>query len=531
MSSFETEFNRLINNVASDALKNTRKILLNGFLMGLHSVDPRFLIKNSISVKKIKDGTISLGYKYQMEINFKGSQQQIPLIIDLSKYNKALIIGGGKATAPMAVALTELIAPVMDFYGSINIPRGQNWGSKITCKTPRERDSSIFINYASHPLPDQAGIDGTRKMVDLVKSAYNDTIVFVLISGGGSALMPFPIDPISLQDLQSVNKILIKSSASINEINTIRKHISAFKGGNLARILYPKRVISLIVSDVIGDHLDVIASGPTVPDSSTFSDAWTIIQSYGLENSLPISAINVIKDGLRGVKSETPKKDDIIFKNINNIIIGSVADAKQALIHHLESNDIKDFRSITDKIGLPIMKGEAVKYGFQLAEILQSIDDLVHSDSLIKEILIKKYKEQTAQKCQKSISFYLINTGEFTVTIHGNGIGGRNQEMLLGCLLYLQKITLINIDFMAVSMAFDGIEGNSPATGALIDSESIKKLLKLDLDPKGFLENNDSYSCFKKIGDAMEIGQTMTNTNDMCCLIVTIKEKMFNDTN
>jgi len=231
---------------------------------------------------------------------------------NLEKYRRVIVIGGGKAGAPMAAAVEEILGERIA-KGWVNVKEGY-----ILEPSP----TRITINQAGHPTPNESGLEGARKILELASEAGEDDLVITLISGGGSALMPLPAEGITLEDKKIATSLLLKCGATINEINALRKHISALKGGQLAKAAYPATVISLILSDVIGSPLDTIASGPTAPDSTTFSDAWKVMEKYDLLTEMPPRIVERIKRGMEGKIPETPKPGDPVFERVQNVIIG-----------------------------------------------------------------------------------------------------------------------------------------------------------------------------------------------------------------
>jgi glycerate-2-kinase len=411
---------------------------------------------------------------------------------DLHKFKKIYIIGGGKATAEMALSLERFLISFKNiaYKGIINIPKDKE-------KQKLFKKSKISINFASHPIPDEDGLKGTKSMMNFIEKSNKNDLIFCLISGGGSVLLPLPRQGIDLQDLKEVNSLLLSSGASIHEINTIRKHLSDFKGGNLTKKLYKESgatLISLIISDVVGDNLDSIASGPTVPDETTFRNALEIIRKYNLLEKIPGSIKDHIEKGLLDQKLENPKSDDPCFTNVHNYLIGSVTCA------------VRDVRSFLKNKGFKVnyfsnnVTGEAKEFGKSLFTI------------------ISQYLEGNFNKNELE-KIALIGTGELTVTIRGNGTGGRNQEMLLSYLNSL-KDRKINYNFLIISANLDGIEGNSKAMGALVDNYILEQMISGNIDTERFLENNDSNSFFKELGTEIITGPTGCNVNDLILILI-----------
>jgi glycerate-2-kinase len=452
--------------------KDLRKIGLNCINKAVKAVRPEKLIKRSIEVKN----------------NELIIQKEI---FNLNDFGDIYIIGGGKASSEMALTFENLLKtytyPIKK--GIVNIPEG------LELTKPLEK-SSIELNYASHPIPNEIGKKGVQKMFKIVRKAQENDLIICLISGGGSALLPYPKDPISLDELQHVNTLLLESGASIEEINAVRKHLSEIKGGNLVKTLYNSSnatLITLIISDVIGDRLDSIASGPTVPDSTTYQDAIEILKKYTIWESTLISVKNTLKKGVSNVELENPKQGDICFKKVYNYLIGSAKDAVDEIKHYLQE---KDFCPLYFS---NTISGEAKEFGRYLFSI------------------ITQHKEEMKKKGITNLA--LIGSGELTVTIHGDGVGGRNQEMLLS---FLENIIDRSIDFsfLVIGSNLDGIEGNSEAMGGLIDNKVLSQARDSNLNLNSYLSNNDSNSFFKKMGIELLTGPTGCNVNDLLiCLI------------
>jgi glycerate 2-kinase len=444
-----------------DIHKNFRRIGLQAISRALFAVTPKSLIDKSI--KFLGDNLYICNDEY-----------------DLKKYQKVHIIGGGKAAAEMAFSLEK------KYNGIINVPLGIE-----------KQKSKIKINFASHPIPNENGIKGTSAMMKIIEGSDAKDLFICLISGGGSALLPLPKKGISLHDLQETNSLLLSSGASIHEINTIRKHLSDFKGGNLAKRLYDTSgapLISLIISDVVGDNLDSIASGPTVPDGTSFQDALEIIKNYKLLEKIPISVKEHLMKGFSDISLENPKPNDPCFKNVHNYLIGSVKDAVEEVDSFLRNKGFEvNYFSNT-------IIGEAREFGESLHEIISNeiqkkIDSEVH--------------ERIA----------LIGTGELTVTIRGNGIGGRNQEMLLSFLNSIKEQKLF-YNLLIIGVNLDGIEGNSKAMGALIDKYVIKQMILKKINPEAYLQDNNSNSFFKKLKSEIISGPTGCNVNDLLLILI-----------
>jgi glycerate-2-kinase len=450
-----------------------RKVGLEVLETAIRAVEPSKLIQNSV---KVIDGKLNI-----QEDKF-----------DLNKFNNIFIIGGGKASAQMSLALEEILKkqPKMKYEGFINIPEGQ----KVRNYTSL---SKIKMNRASHPIPNDKGLTGTKEMMKIVENASKSDLIICVISGGGSALLPLPKQDITLEDLQKVNSLLLASGASIQEINTIRKHLSDFKGGNLAKKVHNSSkatLITLIISDVVGNNLDSIASGPTVPDLTTYNQAYDVLKKYNLSDKVPSSVKNLIEKSLSDPRLENPKEHDVCFTNVYNYLIGSVNLAVEEV-----SANLKDFNFIIDYFTNEIV-GEAVDFGKELHELIS--------------IKLKPYIKKPGKH-----KLALIGAGELTVTIKGKGVGGRNQEMLLSFLDNV-KNKEINYNFLIIGANLDGIEGNSKAMGALIDNISLNQINNEKIKTKSYLENNDSNSFFKLLKSEIITEPTGVNVNDLLLILI-----------
>lgn len=429
----------------------TKKMLKDIFYAALHAVDP---------YESVRLHTHYIHSQYQTG-NFK----------------KLFVIGFGKGAYPMAKAIEDDLAGFID--SGIVITKYGHFDKNNKFK-------KIKILEAGHPLPDESGLNATKEIIKLLKDADKNTLIVCLISGGGSALYISPLDEITLNEKQETTRLLLKSGAAINELNTVRKHISKVKGGRTAELAYPAKIISLILSDVIGDNLDVIASGPTAPDETTYNEALSVIEKYGLTKSIPPKVLDIFIQGKNGAIPDTPKKKNIIFENVENIIIGNNKKA-------LEATNKKALRAgIKTEILASDITGEAKDIGKQLADKAKDIK-----------------KSLQSPVC-------LLSGGETTVTVKGNGIGGRNMELALAFSIEVEGTDGITL----LSAGTDGTDGPTDAAGAIVDGQTIPKARRLGLDPEGFLMNNDSYSFFKKTGGLFITGPTGTNVMDIQIVII-----------
>jgi len=449
----------LINNSKSPLDRKARKLALNSLETALKAADPRGIIKSKV---KLKEGLLTIN-KHPF---------------DLKKFNNIFVVGGGKASGSMAEALEAILKDhITD--GTLNVPYAND----------HYKVQRIKLQEASHPVPDEAGVKGTRRMLDLVSQADENDLIICLISGGGSSLMPLPRDEISLQDKKMVTEALLKSGAPINEINAVRKHISDFKGGWLAKRAYPATVINLLLSDVVGDPLDAIASGPAVPDSTTFQDAIKVLKKYTLWNKIPKSVKKALLNGEKGHVSETPKTDDIAFKRVYNFIVGNNRSASLAAYDKLRDAGLNTLFLTS------YMEGEARHVGRMFA-------------AMVREIVA------SGKPIPKPSG--IVAGGETTVTVVGKGAGGRNQEIALGAALKIDGVE----GAVIASISTDGVDGPTDAAGALADGKTILRSQELELNAEEFLADNNSYAFFSKLSDLIFTGPTSTNVNDISVIVM-----------
>jgi len=418
---------------------------------------------------------------------------------------KLIVVGFGKAAPAMAKATEDELPDLID-AGIVITKYGHcahNYSNPPSPSFDKGGVGGFFKVYeAGHPVPDENGLNATAKIIKLLKnnsllppfikggmggSSDEKMLVVFLISGGGSALLVSPYEGISLDEKQKITQLLLTAGADIYELNTVRKHISRVKGGRLAEIAYPAKVISLILSDVIGDRLNVIASGPTSPDKTTYFDALKVLEKYDLVDKAPRSILEVLYSGLKGEMPETPKEGDGIFERTENIIIGSNRKALEAAKTKAESLGFKP-EIISSEI-----TGEAREVGKWLA-----------------------IKIRNALSVRRDGKICLISGSETTVTVKGNGLGGRNMELALAFATEIEGIEGVTL----LSAGTDGIDGSTDAAGAIVDGKTIKRAKALGINPEEYLNNNDSYNFFKKIDELFITGATGTNVMDIQIIIV-----------
>ncbi|MBS7626204.1 glycerate kinase [Candidatus Bathyarchaeota archaeon] len=399
--------------------------------------------------------------------------------ISLNKYRNILVVGGGKAVGAMAEALEDVLGDKIK-EGLVNI---------LTGTAGRYRTRKIKLNEAGHPIPDLSGMVGTKRMFEMVENARKEDLIICLISGGGSAMMTLPARGVSIEDKQKLTKLLLLSGANINEINIVRKHLSMFKGGQLAKAAFPATTVSLILSDVVGDPIDSIASGPTAPDPTTYRDAIEILRKYDLWDKTPDTIKNVLDKGSAGLLPETPKPDNPIFENVRNIIVGNNLMACKAAKAVLKNLGFKTLILTTR------MQGESREVGIFLG-------------SIAKEISSSGNPQQPPAA--------IVVGGETTVTVRGRGLGGRNQELVLSAAKCIADRNGVCIG----SIGTDGIDGPTDAAGALVDGETLRRANELGLDYGRALMENDSYNFFRVLDDLLITGPTGSNVNDVAILCV-----------
>jgi len=404
---------------------------------------------------------------------------------DLRDYERVFVVGGGKAAAPMTFAIVDILDGRLT--ASVVVTK---YGHAISQspKRPAGRRPDLQIIEAGHPVPDENSVRGAQAIARLAQQATQRDLVICLISGGASALLTLPAPGLALSDLQALTGALLRSGATINEINTVRKHCSRIKGGNLARLVAPATLITLVLSDVIGDPLDVIASGPTVPDPTTAADARAVLERYRIEETRFLS--------LRLQKNlvswhETPKPGDPIFANTQYVIVGSNRLAALAAVEQARRMGFNTLLLST------YVEGEAREAARVAAALAKGIR--AHGDPL------------SPPAC-------LVWGGETTVMIRGEGKGGRNQELALAAALALDGWPGV----LLMALATDGTDGPTDGAGAVITGETMARARALGLDARSALETNDSYTFFDALGDLLRTGPTGTNVNDL--LFVLVKE-------
>ena len=397
---------------------------------------------------------------------------------DLADYRRVFVVGAGKAGAPMAQAVEAALGERI--HGGLVVVKTGHGG-------PTRR---IEIVEATHPTPNQAGVEAGRRILALTEAASADDLVIALISGGGSALLVAPAPGLTLADLQRMTELLLASGAAIDEINCLRKHCSAVKGGQLARAAAPATLISLVLSDVVGSPLDVIASGPTVPDASTWADAWAVVERYQLANRLPAAITARLQAGLAGELPDTPGPDDPAFARTQTVI---VADNRAAALAAVDAAKTAGYNAL---LLSTFIEGEAR----QVAKVAVALGREIQASG----------HPLPAPAC-------LVLGGETTVTLGGHpGHGGRNQELALAAALELTG----NQGITVVSLATDGTDGPTDSAGGMADGGTVDRGRTQGLDAADHLARHDAYPYLAATHDLLLTGPTQTNVNDLVLVVV-----------
>ncbi len=440
-----------------DKLRRDARLILDA---ALEAVEPAQALKNALSL----EGDVLRAGGFSLE---------------LDKYSRIIAVGAGKAGAPMAAALEEVLGDRLQ-AGRVVVKDGHGGPTRL-----------ISIDEASHPVPDQRGVEAGKRIAELVRrNAGPQTLVCCLLSGGGSALLVAPAPGLTLAHKQETTRLLLACGAEIGEINAIRKHLSSLKGGNLARLAHPSPVLSLIISDVVGDRLDVIASGPTVGDASTWAECQEILRRYHIEQEVPEPVRQRIAAGLRGETPDTPKPGDTELAGVHNLIIAS---NRQALDQAAaKARDL----GYTPLILSSTIEGETKDIARMHVALAREVMESGHP---------------LPRPC------CLISGGETTVTLGPDaGKGGRNQEFALAAALDLEGLEGV----LALSAGTDGTDGPTDAAGALSDGRSVARAREKGLDPRGFLERHDAYHFFQELGDLVITGPTRTNVMDIRLMLI-----------
>ncbi len=391
---------------------------------------------------------------------------------NLARFQRVIVVGAGKASAAMAVAVERALGKRIH-AGLINVKYGH------LAKLRR-----VELNECGHPVPDEAGVAGSLRIAAMVEEAGENDLVICLVSGGGSALLPAPAPPVTLAGKQETTKLLLACGATIHEINTVRKHVSSLKGGQLARAAFPATVVTLILSDVIGDNLDVIGSGPTAADSSTFAAALAILRKYAILDRVPQAVRERLEQGAAGQIAETPKPGAKELSRTRNLIVGS------------------------NRLAVDAARRKAAVLGYRTLVLSTTIQGETRDVAAMHAAIAREVRESgqplRAPAC-------LISGGETTVTLRGQGKGGRNQEFALAAALEVSGLR----DVVLLSAGTDGTDGPTDAAGALCDGATVARAREAGHEAVEYLADNNSYAYFDAIGDLIRTGPTNTNVMDV----------------
>jgi hydroxypyruvate reductase len=405
-------------------------------------------------------------------------------VYDLDQFEHVYLLGFGKAAVAMGLAAAATLGDRLA-AGVLLTKHGHAAGAEAL-------PASVAVLEAGHPVPDAAGVAAAQRIAALAQQATARNLVLCLISGGGSALLTLPAGGLSLADLQATTQALLRCGASIDEINTLRKHLEQLKGGQLARLASPAILASLVLSDVVGSPLDVIASGPTVPDRSTWADAWQIVQRYGLEPTLPSPVVQRLRSGIEGHLPDTPKAGDPAFDRCQTVVVADNALAAQAA------------------------EAMARAQGFDVLTLSTFVEGEARE---VAKVAVALGREVVVHGRPVAPPACLLLGGETTVTLHGQGQGGRNQELALSAALLLARIPEGKRIVLA-SLATDGSDGPTDAAGGLVDAGSVARCRALGLDAAAHLDRNDAYPYLHASGDLLRTGPTQTNVNDLIAVFV-----------
>ena len=428
------------------------------FEASLAAADPILLVRRSLQL----DGAILQAGKR---------------LYDLARYSNLYVVGAGKAAAKMARAVEALLGEKI--AGGIVIVKH---GHSIPLK-------KLKIVEAGHPIPDPAGIKATEAIIRLLRRTQKNDLILCLVSGGASALLSCPLVGLNLQDKQRTTQALLNCGARIQEVNAIRKHISGIKGGRLAELAYPSTVLSLILSDVIDDSMDNIGSGPTAADSSTFADCLSIIDRYGVGDMIPLAVTTFLKKGAAGEIADTPKANNPIFQQVQNLLIGN------------------------NQLALVAAKEKAQALGYNTLILSSSVEGEARTVAIDHVVSGRDVLSSSSPVRPPAC---IISGGETTVTIRGAGLGGRNQEFALAAALEIDGLNGI----VVLSGGTDGTDGPTDAAGGIVDGTTVQRARDQGLNARSYLERNDSYPLLKAVGDLLITGPTLTNVMDLRLILI-----------
>ena len=432
-----------------------------------------------LAVQRAALAAVEPGAAVRRHVQLRGEQLEIGgRAYDMAGLEHIWVLGGGKAAVPMAAALNSILGRrlagglVVTRYG--HVVAGADTGP-------------VEVIEAGHPVPDERGLEGAKRIADLLTRASSRDLVLAVISGGGSALLPLPARGLELADVQRTTELLLGAGATIVELNAVRKHLSQIKGGGMARLAGQTPVAGLILSDVVGDRLDAIASGPLSPDPTTFADAWRVLERYDLTERVPAAVRQRLEVGCQGEVPETPKPGAGLFERVHTVVVASNRLAASAAVEVARNWRLNALLLST------FVEGEA-------REVARVAAALAHE-------LVRYDRPVARPAC-------LVWGGETTVTVRGEGKGGRNQELALAAALAMEGLP----DVVLVALGTDGTDGPTDAAGAVATGQTLARARRQGLDARAHLQDNDAYPFFDALGDLIRTGPTGTNVNDLLFL-------------
>ena len=391
----------------------------------------------------------------------------------LKHFDRVFLLAVGKASVTMAATVETTLGARLT--GGIVVTKHGHTTAKL---------KKLDILEAGHPVPDESGLAASTQVAHLLRQLSARDLLIVAVSGGASALLPAPVEPITLREKRQVTDLLLRAGATIHELNAVRKHISFLKGGQLAALAYPATVVSLLLSDVVGDCMDVIGSGPTAPDTSTFADALQILRHHRLESRVPERVLMRLEQGAVGLLPETPKPGDPLFQNVHNQIIGS------------------------NRLALKAAASQAKKLGYAPLILSSTMQGETREVARVHTEILREARTSGASVC-------LLSGGETTVTVKGQGKGGRNQEFALAAAIAIDGLQ----DVLVLSAGTDGTDGPTDAAGAIALGDTVRRAKAAGLDAYRHLQDNNAYPFFDALGDLIKTGPTGTNVMDIHLLL------------
>lgn len=435
--------------------RGSRRSALLAVSASLRAAEPRRMVRRAV---RVAGGSALIGGRR----------------LDLGGYRRILVVGGGKASGLMAVEAERLLGKwITD--GVVVVPEAQR-------HLPRLK--KVRFARSTHPIPSLKGVRATEEMLEVLEGAGERDLVICLISGGGSALMPLPPEGVSVRDLGETTRLLLGAGADIGEVNCVRKHLSQVAGGRLAERCRGAEVVSLVVSDVVGDDFSSIASGPTAPDPTSYPEALRILKRRAIWDKVPASVRKAIRSGADGRRDETPKRSNPIFARVSNVLVGS------------------------NNVACAAARASLLRSGYRVHPFLDSVTGEART--------VGRRLARLALKGKGRGKRAAVWGGETTVTVSGEGVGGRNQEVALAAAIELRGSSRT----VVVSFGTDGVDGPTDAAGAIADSTTWERSVVMGLDPREHLRDNDSYTLFKSLGDLVVTGPTGTNVNDVMMALV-----------